>query len=161
TKEHTIKLIEKLRATIGDVTLRTTIITGYPGETEEQFAELLDFVKWAQFDALGCFPFFAEVDTPAAVLASQVPDDVKDDRTDRLMSLQQAVIFDKMDRRIGSELTVLVDETQDDEAVGRHAGQAPHIDSICRIQNCTAGPGQFIQTKITDRNDYDYIVEQI
>ena len=161
TKEHTIKLIEKLRATIGDVTLRTTIITGYPGETEEQFAELLDFVKWAQFDALGCFPFFAEVDTPAAVLASQVPDDVKDDRTDRLMSLQQAVIFDKMDRRIGSELTVLVDETQDDEAVGRHAGQAPHIDSICRIQNCTAGPGQFIQTKITARDDYDFIVEQI
>ncbi len=161
TKEHSVSLIEKLRAAIPGVTLRTTIITGYPGESDQQFAELLDFVKWAQFDALGCFPFFAEPGTPAADMPGQVPDDIKDERTDRLMSLQQTIIFDKMDSQIGGERIVLVDEVDDNGAIGRHAGQAPHVDSICRIENCAARPGQFIQTKITSRDDYDFIVNPV
>lgn len=161
TREHTVGLIDKLRAAIPDVVLRTTVIVGYPGETEEQFNELLDFIDWAKFDALGCFPYFAETDTPAAQLANQIPDEVKDQRVDALMNRQQQIIFDKMDRRIGRNITVLVDEVHDDYAVGRYYGQAPHIDSVCLIENCTEHTGRFINAQITGRNDYDFTVKQI
>ena len=161
TKEHTTELIEKLRQAMPDVALRTTVIVGYPGETSQQFTELLDFVKWAQFDALGCFTFYPEVGTAAADLPKQVPDVVKQQRMDTLMRTQQELVFAKMDAKVGSELTVLVDEVAEDQAVGRYYGQAPHIDSICKIQNCNANSGDFIQAKITARDDYDFIVEQI
>jgi ribosomal protein S12 methylthiotransferase len=161
TKEYTMRLIEKLWAAMPDVVLRTTIIVGYPGETDRQFAELLDFVKWAQFDALGCFPYFPEIDTPAAKLPNQIPDEIKNQRVDELMGLQQNIIFEKMDTQVGRELTVLVDETYEDYAIGRYYGQAPHIDSICKITNCTAHTGQFVRAKITSRDGYDFLVEQI
>ncbi|MBL7215343.1 MAG: 30S ribosomal protein S12 methylthiotransferase RimO [Phycisphaerae bacterium] len=161
TKEHTLKLIEKLRAAMPHVVLRTTVITGFPGETEQQFDELLDFVEWAQFDALGCFPFFPEIDTPAAQLPNPIPDELKDRRVDELMSLQQQIIFKKMDAQLGRQLSVLVDETYDDHAIGRYYGQAPHVDSVCIIQNCTAHTGRFIQAKVTGRDGYDFLVEQI
>ncbi|MHC4552561.1 MAG: radical SAM protein, partial [Planctomycetota bacterium] len=161
TKTHTTELITKFRVAAPEVALRTTVIVGYPGETEEQFAELLEFVKWAQFDALGCFPYFAEVDTPAAELPDQIDDGVKNERVDRLMSLQQQIIFDKMDKQIGRQITVLVDETHENGAVGRYYGQAPHIDSICHIPNCTVHTGRFITGKITGRDGYDFITEQI
>ena len=161
TKEHTMRLTEKLRAAIPDVVLRTTAIVGYPGESDQQFAELLDFVKWAQFDALGCFPYFPEIDTPAAKLPNQIPDEIKNQRVDELMSLQQNIIFEKMDAQIGRDLTVLVDETYEDHAIGRYYGQAPHIDSICKIANCTAHTGRFIRAKITGRDGYDFLVKQL
>lgn len=161
TREHTTELIEKLRQAIPTVTLRTTVIVGYPGETGQQYQELLEFVKWAQFDALGCFTFYPEPGTAAADLPKQVPDVVKQQRMDTLMRTQQERVFAKMGSRIGDELTVLVDEVFENEAVGRYSGQAPHIDSICKIQNCQANPGDFIQANITARDDYDFIVEQI
>ena len=161
SKQHTTTLIEKLRTVIPDVVLRTTLIVGFPGETDAQFAELLEFVKWAQFDALGCFPFFPELGTPAADLPGQVPDEVKDRRVDELMGLQQQIIFDKMDLRIGDTLTVLVDEVHDDHAIGRYYGQAPHIDSVCIIENCTAHTGRFVNTTITGGDGYDFLVKQI
>lgn len=161
TKAHTTDLITKFRAAMPDVALRTTVIVGYPGETEQQFTELLEFIKWAQFDALGCFPYYAEVDTPAAELPDQLDDDVKNERVDRLMSLQQQIIFDKMDAQVGRTVTILVDETYEDGAVGRYYGQAPHIDSICHVPNCTAHTGRFIRAKITGRDEYDFIAEQI
>ncbi len=161
TKANTMELITKFRAAIPDVALRTTVIVGYPGETEDQFNELLDFIKFAKFDALGCFPYFAEIDTPAAELPDQIDDDVKNDRVDRLMSCQQQIIFDKMDAQIGRELEILVDEAGEDGAVGRYYGQAPHIDSVCHITHCTAHTGRFIRAKITARDNYDFITEQI
>jgi len=161
TREHTTELIEKLRQAMPEVALRTTVIVGYPGETSQQFAELLEFVRWAQFDALGCFTFYPEAGTPAAELPKQVPDVVKQQRFDTLMREQQELVFAKMDARIGDELTVLVDEIAEKQAVGRYYGQAPHIDSICKIQNCHTNPGEFIQTKITARDGYDFLVEQI
>ncbi|MEN8126681.1 MAG: 30S ribosomal protein S12 methylthiotransferase RimO [Planctomycetota bacterium] len=161
TKEHTTELIGKLRKALPEVALRTTVIVGYPGETDEQFQELLDFVKWAQFDALGCFPFYPEPGTAAADLSDQLPESVKQQRVDALMQTQQDIIFKKMDSQIGRELTVLVDEVFENDAIGRCYGQAPHIDSICKIQNCNAEIGGFIQTKITAREDYDFMVEEI
>ena len=161
TKEHTTELINKLRQAMPDVALRTTVIVGYPGETDEQFAELLEFVKWTGFDALGCFPFYPESGTAAAELTDQLPDSVKQQRVDTLMQTQQEIIFEKMDTQIGRELTVLIDDTFEGEAIGRYYGQAPHIDSICKIQNCRATTGKFIQAIITAREDYNFIVEEI
>ncbi len=160
TREHTVELIEKLRASIPDVILRTTVIVGYPGETQARFEELLDFVKWAQFDALGCFPYFAEDDTHAASLTGQIPDTVKDERVDALMNTQQQIIFDKMDLQIGRKVKILVDEVLNDQAIGRYYGQAPHVDSICIVENCTYHTGRFINAQITGRNDYDFLVKQ-
>jgi ribosomal protein S12 methylthiotransferase len=161
TKEHTTELIEKLRQAMPEVALRTTVIVGYPGETEERFAELLEFVKWTKFDALGCFPFYPEPGTVAAELAEQVPDSVKQQRVDQLMQTQQELVFAKMDAQVGRELTVLVDDVFEGEGIGRYYGQAPHIDSLCKIQNCNATVGEFLQVKITGPEDYDFIVEQI
>ena len=161
TKEHTTELIEKLRQAMPDVALRTTVIVGYPGETSQQFSELIEFVKWAQFDALGCFTFYPEAGTPAAEMPKQVPDVVKQQRMDTLMRTQQELVFAKMDLQIGNELTVLVDDVFENEGIGRYSGQAPHIDSICKIQNCNANPGDFVQTKITARDGYDFIVERM
>jgi ribosomal protein S12 methylthiotransferase len=161
TKEHTTELISKLRQAMPGVALRTTVIVGYPGETEERFAELLEFVKWAGFDALGCFPFYPEPGTVAAELADQLPDSVKQQRVDAVMQTQQELVFAKMDAQIGRELTVLIDDAFEGEGIGRYYGQAPHIDSICKIQNCNATAGDFIRAKITARDDYDFIVEQI
>ena len=161
TKEHTTELVNKLRRAMPDVALRTTVIVGYPGETDEQFTELLEFVKWANFDALGCFPFYPEPRTTAAELPDQLPDSVKQQRVDALMQTQQELAFAKMDTQIGRELTVLVDDAFEGEGIGRYYGQAPHIDSICKIQNCNAEVGDFIQAKITARDDYDLLVEQM
>ncbi|OQY03726.1 MAG: ribosomal protein S12 methylthiotransferase RimO [Planctomycetales bacterium 4572_13] len=160
TKEHTTELISKLRQAMPDVVLRTTLIAGYPGETDAQFDELLEFIKWAEFDALGCFPFYPEPSTAAAELADQLPDSVKQQRVDTIMRTQQERVFAKMDTQISRELTVLVDEVFENEATGRYYGQAPHIDSTCKIKNCPANPGDFIQTKITARDDYDFLVKQ-
>jgi ribosomal protein S12 methylthiotransferase len=161
TKEHTTELINKLRQALPEVALRTTVIVGYPGETEERFSELLEFVNWAKFDALGCFPFYPEPGTAAADLPDQLPDSIKQQRVDALMQTQQELVFAKMDAQIGRELTVLIDDVFEGEGIGRYYGQAPHIDSICKIQNCNAEVGDFIKAKITGRDDYDLIVEQI
>ncbi|MCD6393479.1 MAG: 30S ribosomal protein S12 methylthiotransferase RimO [Planctomycetes bacterium] len=157
-KDKTMRLIEKLRSAMPDVVLRTTIIAGFPGETDDAFAELLDFVRWAKFDALGCFAFCPEVGTAAAELADQVPDDIRHARGETLMLTQQEIAFAAARRRIGSRLRCLVDEVEGDAAVGRFYGQAPHIDSICHITDCKAGPGQFVQTKVIDTDDYDFVV---
>lgn len=162
TKEHTQRLIEQLRAAMPDAVLRTTIIVGFPGETDEQFDELLEFVKWAKFDALGCFTFFAEKDTAAATMPHQIPEKIKQQRADRLMQTQQRIAFAANQRRIGTTLTCLVDSVDEHKTgEGRFYGQAPHIDSVCIINKCTATPGQFVKTRVTDVNGYDLIVEKI
>lgn len=158
TKEHTVELIEKIRQHMPQAVLRTTVIVGYPGETEAQFEELLDFIRWARFDALGCFPFSAEPGTAAAELPWQLPEDVKHHRADTLMRTQQQIAFERMDARIGQEYRILVDGIFENEAIGRFYGQAPHIDSICKIAPATVSQGTFIQAKVTAREDYDLIV---
>jgi ribosomal protein S12 methylthiotransferase len=162
TKEHTQRLIEKLRCAMPDAVLRTTIIVGFPGETDEQFEELLAFITWAKFDALGCFTFYAEKDTAAAAMPNQVPEKIKQERADRLMQAQQKIAFEANHRRIGGTLTCLVDSIDEHKTgEGRFYGQAPHIDSICVINKCTAKPGEFIKTRVADVNGYDLIVEKI
>jgi ribosomal protein S12 methylthiotransferase len=161
TKEHTIELIEKIRQRMPEAVLRTTVIVGYPGETDQQFEELLDFVRWARFDALGCFSFSPEPGTSAAELADQLPESVKHQRADTLMKLQQRIAFEKMDARIGSQYRVLIDEIYENQAVGRFYGQAPHIDSVCKITDPSVPYGTFIQARVIARDDYDLVVEPV
>jgi ribosomal protein S12 methylthiotransferase len=163
------RLIEKLRSAIPDVVLRTTMIVGFPGETDRQFDELLEFVKWAQFDALGCFRFYPESGTDAALLPDQVPENIKQQRLDELMLCQQEIAFTKNRNRIGNEITCLVDSVDDNGfSTGRFFGQAPDIDSVCMIEmknsqkrNIPLRQGQFINAKVTGTRDYDLVVERI
>jgi len=162
TKDHICRLIENLRSRLGDCLLRTTLIVGFPGETDQQFNELLDFIEWAGFDALGCFKFYPESGTGAADMPAQVPDRIKQQRLEELMLAQQEIAFAKNKNRIDSKLTCLVDSVDCEGTVkGRFYGQAPDIDSICIIENCSAKPGQFIDTKVVGTKDYDLLVEQI
>jgi len=161
TTDQILRLIDNLRAAVPDVTLRTTLIIGFPGETDEEFAELLDFVKWANFDALGCFAYCREPGTPAAELPDQIPEHIKQQRLEEIMLAQQEIAFAGNTERIGDKLACLVDSADNNTARGRYYGQAPEIDSVCIIKNCSAKPGEFVKTRVVATKDYDLIVEQI
>jgi len=160
TKKSICRLIENLRQACPDIVLRTTLIVGFPGETDRQFNELLEFIKWAEFDALGCFRYYPESGTKAAEMPSQIPDKIKQQRLEELMLTQQKIAFTKNKDRIGSKLTCLVDSvSKDGAAQGHFYGQAPDIDSVCIIKNCSTSPGKFIDAKVIGTKDYDLVVE--
>ena len=162
TKKQLKRLIEKLRSAVPDIILRTTLIVGFPGETEQQFAELLDFIDWAQFDALGCFKFYAETGTSAGKMAAQVPDQIKQQRLEKLMLTQQKIAFAKNESRTGSELICLVDSTDNrGSGRGRFYGQAPDIDGICIINGCPVKSGEFVNTRVTGTENYDLVVDPV
>jgi ribosomal protein S12 methylthiotransferase len=162
TQEKMRRLIEQLRQQIPELVLRSTVIVGFPGETDQAFADLLDFIRWAQFDALGAFPFFPEKGTEAASLPDQVPEEVKQQRLETLMLAQQDIAFAKNTRRMDTHLTCLVDSLESEGwGVGRFSGQAPDIDSVCHIQDCLAQPGEFIKVKVIATENYDLVVQQI
>jgi ribosomal protein S12 methylthiotransferase len=162
TKDQLQRLIEKLRCAMPDIVMRTTLIVGFPGESSQQFVELLKFVKWAEFDALGCFKFYAESGTAAAQMPGQVPEEVKQQRLEELMLTQQKIAFARNKNKFGSKLTCLVDSVDSNGlSQGRFYGQAPDIDSVCIIKKCSAKPGVFINTKVVGTKGYDLLVEQI
>lgn len=162
SKEQICSLIEKMRTVLPDLVLRTTLIIGFPGETEKQFAELLEFIEWAQFDALGAFEYYPESGTPAAEMPNQIPNEIKLQRLDQLMLTQQKIAFAKNKKRIGTQLTCLIDSCDSKKkAQGRFYGQAPDIDSICFIENCPQKPGSFVNTIVSDTKDYDLLVRKI
>jgi ribosomal protein S12 methylthiotransferase len=170
SKDRICSLIERLRTRLPDCVLRTTLIIGFPGETDARFEELLDFVKWASFDHLGCFTFYPEQGTPAAKFPHQIPNKVKQMRREQLMLTQQQICFKKNKARIGSSLTCLIDKIEKGGvAKGRFFGQAPEIDPVCLIKECSArpehrrkaSPGSFIKAKVTGTRNYDLLCEQI
>jgi len=179
TREDLCRLIERLRAAMSDIVLRTTLIVGFPGETQREFEELLDFVRWARFDALGAFTYFPEVGTPAAELPDQVPDKVKQARLEELMLTQQEIAFARNRQRLGSRLTCLVDEPARETkgrgrrrqsarrhppaamGRGRFYGQAPDIDSVCLLRRGAAPAGRFADVRVVGTEGYDLVVEQI
>ena len=170
TNRRLRRLVERLRAAIPDIVLRTTLIVGFPGETQKEFDELAEFVRWARFDALGVFTFYPESGTSAAGFPDQVPDEVKQKRLEELMLMQQEIAFDRNERRIGSELQCLIDSVEGrDMARGRFYGQAPDIDSMCLIKgrpparrgSPKRAPGQFVQVRVTGTQYYDLLVRQI
>jgi ribosomal protein S12 methylthiotransferase len=156
------RLIEDLRCAMPDIVLRTTLMVGFPGESDRQFAELIDFVEWARFDALGCFRFYPEEGTQAARMPGQIPDEIKQQRLDELMRTQQKIAFARNQNRIGQRLRCLVDSVDPDGVCrGRFYGQAPDIDGVCIIRSGRAQPGRFIETKVVAAQDYDLLVERI
>ncbi|MHC5061376.1 MAG: 30S ribosomal protein S12 methylthiotransferase RimO [Planctomycetota bacterium] len=162
TADKIYRLVEKLRQAMPDVALRTTLITGFPGETDEMFEELLDFARSVRFDALGCFPFYPEEGTAAAKMPGQIAPEVKDERVERLMLTQQQIAFEKVNDRIGDELICLID-TVDEQgyAKGRFYAQAPEIDSVCFVEDCKAPAGEFIKVKVAGAKDYDFLCKPI
>ena len=154
---RTLDLLARMRERIPGLWLRTTLITGFPGESEADFAQLLEFVQDQRFEALGVFAFSPEPGTPAARLDGQVPAELAHERAQTLMLAQQKIILQRNAEMIGQDLEVLVDAAEGSQAVGRHAGQAPEVDSVCFVDRPVA-PGQIVPCEVIDYSDYDLIV---
>lgn len=161
-EEELRRRIGKLRERIPDICLRTTLISGFPGETQEDFEELYRFVNEMEFDRLGVFPYSQEEDTAAAQMPDQIEDSVKEARRDELMELQQAIAFEKAENMVGRVLTVMVEGKVADEDVyvTRTYRDAPNVDGYLFL-NTTANlmTGDFLKVLVTDSNEYDLIGE--
>jgi ribosomal protein S12 methylthiotransferase len=155
-------IIEKLRDRIPDICLRTTLISGFPGETQEDYEELYRFVNEMEFDRLGVFPYSQEEDTPAALMPDQIPEEVKLQRRDELMELQQEIAFEKAEDMIGQVLTVMIEGkvADEDTYVARTYRDAPNVDGFLFL-NTTASlmTGDFVKVQVVDANEYDLIGE--
>jgi len=163
TQAETLTLIEKLRSRMPDVTIRTTFIVGFPGETEAQFEELLSLVAALRFDHVGAFAYSREAGTPAADFSGQVPEQEKLRRAEALMLQQQAVIFERNRSRIGERVEVLVDGAaeEDDLWVARTRGQAPDVDSVTWVAAQDLSAGRFVDVTIVDVDGYDLVAEPL
>lgn len=158
----TESLLERIRDRIPGVSIRTTMIAGFPGETDEEFEELRQFMQDFRFDALGVFPYSREPDTPAGRMRDQIPDQVKQQRVETLMLAQQKVAFALADERIGKQFDVLIEQPSDsDLVVARHQGQAPEVDSVTLVEKCDAVAGDFVTVRCTSRDDYDLVATPI
>jgi ribosomal protein S12 methylthiotransferase len=156
TRKETEDVLSRIRERIPGVSIRTTMIAGFPGETEAEFAELVDFVRDFRFDALGVFAYSLEPETPAGRMKDQVPDHVKRERVDALMTAQQDVAFALAERRVGSDMNVLVDRRVGARvAAARHQGQAPEVDSVTLVEDCDTNPGEWLNVRCVGRADYD------
>lgn len=162
TKEELIQIVETLRKEIPDIILRTTLITGFPGETQEEHEELMEFIDTMEFDRLGVFTYSAEEDTPAARMPDQIDEEEKQRRQAELMELQQEISIDKGNARIGSEVEVMVEGKVADENayVARTYGDAPGVDGYLFINTDTQlMSGDFAMVHVTGALEYDLIGE--
>jgi len=164
SKAQLVEIIEKLRKEIPDISLRTTLITGFPGETQEQHEELKDFVDEMEFDRLGVFTYSPEEDTPAAIMTEQIPEEVKEDRQAELMELQQEIAFDLAEDMVGREVLVMIEGKVADENayVGRTYKDAPNVDGLIFINTDEElMSGDFARVRVTGALEYDLIGELI
>lgn len=161
-EEELRQMIGRLRARIPDICLRTTLISGFPGETQEDFEELYRFVNEMEFDRLGVFAYSQEEDTPAAGMPEQVEEAVKESRRDELMELQQAIAFEKAEDMVGRVLTVMIEGkvADEDTYVARTYRDAPNVDGYLFV-NTSANlmTGDFVKVQVVDSNEYDLIGE--
>ena len=156
--DRTLERIKQWREICPDLTLRSTFIVGFPGETEEDFQMLLDFLKEAQLDRVGCFKFSPVEGAPATEMEDQVPEDVKEERFHRFMQLQQEISAERLKQKIGQTLDVIVDEIDDEGIIGRTKADAPEVDGLVYIENLSGSPvkvGEFIKVTITHSDEYD------
>ena len=162
TKAELVEIIEKLRSEIPDIILRTTLITGFPGETEEDHQELMDFVDQMEFDRLGVFAYSQEEDTPAASMEGQIPEELKEERKDQLMELQQEISLEKGQQRVGQVVSVMIEGQISGESayIGRTYGDAPKVDGYIFVQTGELlVTGDFVNVRITGALEYDLIGE--
>ena len=162
SKQELIDIVQKLRKEIPDICLRTTLITGFPGETQEQHEEVMEFIDTLEFDRLGAFTYSPEEDTPAATFEDQIDEEVKEDRQADIMELQQEIAFNKAEDMIGREVLVMIEGKVADENayVGRTYRDAPNVDGLIFINtDVELISGDFAKVKVTGALDYDLIGE--
>lgn len=162
TRAQTEELLTKLRKRIPGVSIRTTFIVGFPGESEQDFLELLSFIDDQGFDAAGAFKYSLEPETPAGRMKDQLDLAIKQDRYDRFMLAQQEIAFERAQRWVGKKFEVLVDSNEDERgSIARHAGQAPDVDATTILADVDAEPGQFVEVKCVDTDDYDLVAKRV
>lgn len=162
TKEHIINVIQKLRSKVPGIAIRTSLIAGFPGETDEQFNELYEFVKETEFDRLGVFSYSREEDTPAAKLPNQIDEEIKEERQVAIMALQKDISLKKNMAKIGTVYDILIEEkvNGEDVYVGRSQYDAPDVDGIVFVNSKKElMVGEFVKVTITDALEYDLIGE--
>ncbi|WP_415301955.1 30S ribosomal protein S12 methylthiotransferase RimO [Alcaligenes sp. SJTW-7] len=162
-EDRTLSRIKQWRQDCPDLTIRSTFIVGFPGETEDDFQYMLDWMSEAQLDRVGCFQYSPVEGAPANKLDGIVPDEVKQERWERFMEHQQAISTARLAAKVGREMDVLIDEIDEDgDAVGRSSADAPEIDGNVFITSAqTLEPGQMVRVRITDSSEYDLFGEQV
>jgi len=157
TKQKTIDIVNQIRDKVPDIAFRTTLITGYPGETQRDFEEMAEWVEETKFDRLGCFTYSHEEKTHAHQLVDDVPDEVKQERADAIMEIQQGISFDKNQERIGNTYKVLIDKKEGNYFVGRTEYDSPEVDNEVLIDASKhyATVGSFVNVKIDSAEDFD------
>lgn len=154
--EKTLDRIYQWRTVCPDITLRSTFIVGFPGETDAEFEQLLDFLEEAQLDRVGCFQYSPVAGAAANALPNPVPEDVKQDRWERFMTVQQAISAQKLQAKIGQTIDVLIDSVTEDGAVGRSMADAPEIDGVVHLVGATdLQPGDLVQGEVSAADEYD------
>jgi ribosomal protein S12 methylthiotransferase len=160
SSENVLARIKQWREICPDLTLRSTFIVGFPGETEEEFEELLDFLEEAQLDRVGAFAYSPVDGAVANALPDHIPPEVQQERLARLMLLQEEISEERLKRKIGKTITVLVDEVDEDGAIARSSSDAPEIDGVVYIENGQQlNAGDFVEVKITDSDTHDLWAE--
>ncbi|EKP0305555.1 MULTISPECIES: 30S ribosomal protein S12 methylthiotransferase RimO [Aeromonas] len=156
TVERTLERIQKWREICPQITLRSTFIVGFPGETEEDFQMLLDFIDKAELDRVGCFKYSPVEGALANELPDPVPEEIQEERFQRFMELQQQVSIRKLARKVGQEMTVIIDEVDEEGATGRSFADAPEIDGLVYLNGETSlKPGDMVKVRIDESDEYD------
>lgn len=164
SREETYRLIENIRKQVPGIHLRTTLMVGFPGETDEDFKELCDFVRWARFERMGAFAYSEEQGTPSARLyEDNIPEDVKQERLSRLMRLQQRISAEMQEEKVGKEMRVVIDREEGDWYIGRTEFDSPEVDPevLIPISSATLAPGMFCKVRIVKADDFDLYGEVI
>ena len=163
THEQTVEFVKKVRSYVPDIAFRSTFIVGFPGETEEQFNELIDFIKDMRFERAGVFAYSAEEGTPAFELEDDVPEDVKKARVDKFMDIQQDISLEINQKRLGKTEKVLIDRTEGGYYVGRTQYDSPEVDDevLIPMKDCKIEIGSFVNVKITQADYFDCYGEVI
>ena len=162
SSENVLKRIQQWRSICPEITLRSTFIVGFPGETEEEFEELLDFLEMAQLDRVGAFMYSPVDGAVANALPDHIPLEVQQERLGRLMQLQQEISADRLACKVGKTIQVLVDEVDDEGAIARSAADAPEIDGLVYIENGHAlKVGEFVNVRVTSSDEHDLHAEII
>lgn len=159
-RESTDELIGKLRSRIDNLVMRTTFISGFPGETDEQHRELLEYVEQQKFERLGVFTYSLEEDTPAAKLPDHLPDELKEQRREELMAVQQEVAFAWNDRQVGQRYDVIIDSSvseADGAWIGRSYADAPDVDGVIYVTGENLSPGQIVECEVVGYQNYDLV----
>lgn len=161
-KTETIELLNKIRSKVPDIKIRTTLMVGFPGETEEDFEELLEFVRSQRFDRMGAFAYSEEEDTYAARnYEDDVPAEVKQERLDKLMALQQEISEELNSQEIGKRVRLLVDEYEGETAICRSQWDSPEVDLTYRVKNITDPTGSFIEAEVIEAWPFDFVAKKV